>query len=311
MDVFDLHTMKREESVSSPFSVALGNFDGVHLGHAELIKRCVEYARRNNMPSAVWTFGDSAGCLPNKKGVHCLTPTAQKLELIAEMGVDYAILEEFDDVRMMSPEQFVRERLIQTYGAVCAVCGYNFRFGYRGAGDCNLLTELMKPYDVIVVPPCLVEGVPVSSTAIRALVEGGDVEAAARLLGRPFAIELPVVEGKKLGRTIGIPTVNQNFARECVIPQKGIYASVVSVGGELYSGVTNVGVRPSVPEDSHFINCETHIIGFDGELYGETVKVSFIKRIRDERRFESIEALKEQIERDIGNVRELFRKGLR
>jgi len=299
MYVYDLHTMKGEESVSSPLSVALGNFDGVHLGHAQLIRECVGYAREKGIASAVWTFSDSAGELPNKPGVLCLTSCEEKLDLIASMGVDYAILEDFSAVRDMTPEHFVREHLIKDCKAVCAVCGYNFRFGAGGVGTCDSLRELMKPYDTIVVPPVFADGVPVSSTAIRALVENGDMSSAQRLLGRPFSFTAPVVDGKHLGRTMGIPTVNQNFPVGHVIPKKGIYACRVQFDGISRLGVANVGVRPTIANDLHKINCETHIIGFDGWLYGKNVKIAFLERLRDEKRFDSIEELKVQIECDI------------
>lgn len=299
MQIYNLHTMKREESVSSPFSVALGNFDGVHAGHAELISRCVSHAQSHGHASAVWTFSDGTGTLPNKPGVRCLTATDEKLALIAALGVDYVILEEFSDVRELSPESFVKDLLINKYGAVCAVCGYNFRFGAGGAGDCEALQELMKPLDCIVVPPFYADGEPVSSTAVRKLLEDGDTERAACLLGRPFHIAFPVVDGKHLGRTIGIPTVNQNFPDGHVIPRYGIYACTVEANGQTFPGVANIGVRPTVKEDSHKVNCETHIIGFDGWLYGQRVKVSFYRRLRDEMRFVGIDELKAQIKRDI------------
>lgn len=307
MDVYNLQTMQREESVSSPLSVALGNFDGVHAGHAELIRRTVEHARKKGHFSAVWTFSSGTGTLPNKPGTPTITPLQDKLSLIASMGVDFAILESFSEVCGMSPEHFVKELLIKKYGAVCAVCGYNFRFGAGGTGDCDTLRSLMMPYECIVVPPVYKDSAPVSSSAVRAYIADGDMEGAKRLLGRPFYIDLPVVKGKQLGRTIGIPTINQSFPRGHIVPKVGIYACTVSIDGEEYLGVANVGTRPTVNNDDHALNCETHIIECNKDLYERNVKVSFHHRLRDEICFESIDGLKQQIECDIEETKQYFK----
>lgn len=306
MEIIDLHKIEGEESVSSPLSVALGNFDGVHVGHAALISRAVEYARARGIKSAVWTFSDDTASLPSKSGARCITSTDEKLALFRELGADYAFLVPFDEVRDYSPEKFVREILVEKCGAVCAVCGFNFRFGKGGAGDSAQLSRLMSPRDCIVVPAVYVDSALTSSTAVRALVEGGDVESAAKLLGREFSIEVPVIEGKHLGRTIGIPTINQNFRDGYVIPKNGVYACTLRINGKDYRGVANVGVRPTIKEDGHKINCETHIIGYTGELYGEIVRTSFAKRLRDEMKFSSVEELRAQIRRDIEATKKYF-----
>lgn len=308
MDVIDLQKSVREESASSPFSVALGNFDGVHIGHAALISRAVQYAKEHGIRSAVWTFSDAPAIMPNKQGAKLITTTEEKLELFKSLGVDRVYLAPFEAVRDYSPERFAREILMDECGAKCAVCGFNFRFGKGGAGDCDTLTRLMSPCDCIVVPPVYVGENLVSSSAVRALIEAGYVEAAARLLGRKFSINQPVLEGKRLGRTIGLPTINQNFPEGHVIPKNGVYICTLEINEREYIGVANVGVRPSVENDTHKLNCETHIIGFDGELYGERVKTSFCRRIRDEKRFESIDALGEQIRRDGEAAKEFFSK---
>ncbi len=308
MEIIDLHKFEKEESVSSPLSVALGNFDGVHVGHAALISRAVEYAHEHGIRSAVWTFADESAVLPNKSGARCITSTEEKLALFRELGADYAFLVPFSRVRDYSPEKFVSEMLIEKCGAVCAVCGFNFRFGRGGAGDSEELSRLMLPRDCIVVPAVYVDGTLTSSTAVRALIEAGDVEGAAKLLGREFSIEAPVVKGKRLGRTIGIPTINQNFTDGHVIPKNGVYACTVKIGNKDYRGVANVGVRPTIKEDGHKINCETHIIGYEGELYGKSVKTSFYRRLRDEMKFESVGALRSQIQRDIKATEEYFSK---
>ncbi|MBQ8249628.1 MAG: bifunctional riboflavin kinase/FAD synthetase [Clostridia bacterium] len=308
MEIIDLQTMRKEEGkCCSPFSVALGNFDGVHKGHAELIRKAVSYAREHNIKSAVWTFAADGASLPNKPDSLTLTSENEKLSLIRELGVDYAILADFESVRGMSPETFVSEILIGECNAEAAVCGFNFRFGRGGVGDAVTLSRLMSPRECIIVEPVYVNDTLVSSSAVRELVESGDMETAAQMLGHPFSITAPVVEGKHLGRTIGIPTVNQNFPNGHIIPMSGIYACTVEISGKTYMGAANIGFRPTV-ESTRNINCETHIIDYDGCVYGEKVKVSFYKRLRGEMKFDSVEALREGIKNDIRKTREYFKK---
>lgn len=306
MDVIDLHTMKREEGISSPLSVALGNFDGVHIGHAELIRRTLEYAKKNGIKSAVWTFADAESALPNKPGTLSLTTTDEKLSLITKLGVDYAILADFESVRNLSPEEFVSDILIKKCRAEAAVCGFNFRFGKGGAGDAMTLQKLMAERECIVVDPVHARGGLVSSSAIRQIIESGDMEATAEMLGRPFSVTLPVTVGKRLGRRIGIPTINQNFPDGHIIPATGIYACTVKTPDGTYLGAANVGFRPTVESGVNRANCETHIIGYDGCLYGKNLKVSFYKRLRGEEKFPSLDELKAQIQADIEETKNYF-----
>lgn len=298
MEVYDLKTMKREESVCSPLSIALGNFDGVHAGHKRLVEKAVGYAKEHGCASAIFTFADGAGVLPNKPDVPCITSTEEKLWLMASLGVDYAILEDFDAVRNLSPESFVKELLIKKLGVRCAVCGYNFRFGKGGNGNADTLCELMSPHHCIIVPGVTVEAVPVSSTLIREYIAKGDMTTAAKLLGHPFFFDAEIVSGKKLGRTIGIPTANQYFPDGHIVPKSGIYACKVIIDGNEHIGVANVGTRPTIVLDDHRVNCETHLIGYSGNLYGKKVRTVFYDRLRDEIRFDNIEALRCQIEKD-------------
>ncbi len=306
MEVYNLKTMKREESFCSPLSAALGNFDGVHIGHTELIKRTADYAKENGCASAVWTFGGGAGVIPNKPDVPCITDTEEKLRLIASLGVDYAIIEDFEKVRGLSAEVFVKELLVNRLNVKCAVCGYNFRFGAGGKATAEDLKRLMQPSHCIIVPQVFAGDTPVSSTIIRKLIEDGDMERARELLGHPFSINATVVKGKQLGRTIGIPTVNQYFKSGHAVPKKGIYACLVTVNGKSLIGVSNVGTRPTIENDDHRFNCETHILDFNECVYGETVNISFYKRLRDELRFNDVDALRRQIELDVQNARRYF-----
>ncbi len=307
MDILNLHNMQREEGISSPLSVALGNFDGVHRGHTELILKAVEIAKERGIPSAVWTFADGTAVLPNKPDTKHITTLSERLSLIASLGVDYAFLESFEKVRSYTPERFVQELLKEKCGAACAVCGFNFRFGVGGSGDCHTLRQLMSPCDCVIVPPVFARGEQVSSTKIRGYIEKGDMAAAADLLGRGFFIDFKVTHGNEIGRTIGIPTINQNFPEGHIVPKGGIYACRVFIENKSYVGVANVGTRPTVSTDGA-LNCETHIIGYSGILYDENIKVEFHHRIRDEMKFDNIESLKGQIEKDKACALEYFEK---
>ncbi len=306
MEVYDLHKMKTEESVSSPLSVALGNFDGVHLGHKKLIAEAVRYAKEHGIASAVWTFADGDTPMPNKPSIKSITTTKDKLSLFGGLGIDYVIFESFDKVCRMTPESFVNDVLLKECRTQCAVCGFNFRFGFGGVGNSDDLVKLMKPRESIVVPPFYYENTLVSSSVIRSFIENGELETAEKYLGHPFFLESAVVHGKQLGRENGLPTINQNFAPSQVIPKRGIYACTVEIDGKTYLGAANVGVRPTVDGDMQRINCETHIIDYEGWLYGRCVKVSFYKRIRDERRFDGLDELSLQIRKDIDRTREYF-----
>ncbi len=287
---------------------ALGNFDGVHIGHRRLLSVAAGKAEQLGTVPAVWTFTSLA---KEDAAIPALTTPEDKLRLIEQAGVSLVYEARFTDVRDWSAERFA-EHLAREIGAVHVVCGFNFRFGKGGAGDAELLRTLMADRGVgmTVVPPVLMDGVPVSSTRIRAAVEAGDMASAEQMLGRRFSVLLPVVHGSELGRTIGLPTINQDFPAGLIIPREGIYATLCDVGGEIRIGVTNVGVRPTVSTDGT-VNCETHLLDFSGDLYGREVRVAFCARLRDEQRFPDLTALKNAIENDARTARALLTEELR
>lgn len=298
----------------APTAVALGLFDGVHIGHTALLREAVRLRDAlcaGGVPAvaAVWSlFEQPKNLLPDKRYAPVLTALEEKLGLLASLGLDYAALEHFDDVRGTTAEAFVRTTLLGTLDCRAAVCGFNFRFGAGGRGDadqlCWLCSEAGVP--VSVMPPVMRRSRVVSSSAIRLLIENGETEEAAELLGRPFFINFPVVYGKQLGRRIGIPTINQSFPAGHIVPGRGIYAVTVDVGGDLFLGVTNIGCRPTVDGENAAVNSETHIVNYNGLLYGKRIRVSFYRRLRDERRFSSVEELRGQIARDIEAARLYF-----
>jgi len=298
--------------------VAIGNFDGVHLGHRALFDLCLAKARALGAPAAALTFHPHPvrvlrpGLLPP-----CLTPLPRKLELFAERGLDAAVVQPFDPAYAASTAaEFVARDLQGHLGVSEVVVGHDFTAGRsrtRVDGLRLLLEE--RGMRLTVVDPVTSDGLVVSSTKIRELLLEGNVAGAAELLGRPHDADGTVVRGAGRGRTIGFATAN--LETEAMLPAHGVYAVRALLGGERLdggtlrgasslTGVCNVGVKPTV-QDSGSSAAEVHLFGHDGrELYGERLRVAFVARLREERRFASVEALREQIGRDVVRARELL-----
>ncbi len=284
----------------------LGYFDGVHLGHRALIKRAVDLAKGEH-PVAVWTF-DS---LP--KG-DILTDNAEKCELFHEAGVDYAVFEDFASLRDLDGATFFRDVIANRHHPSAVVCGYNFRFGRGAAWTSDDLRTFAEDTGIActVVPPVERDGAALSSTTVRSLITAGNTDAAADLLGRPYSVTLPVVHGRQLGRTIGHPTINQILPPGRIAPSRGVYRCTVEFTdktGVFYTrdGVCNIGSRPTVNSDASDVTLETYIFDYSGDLYDVVIKTSFCEKLRDERKFSSVEELAEQIRRDEETARE-YRK---
>jgi len=280
--------------------VALGSFDGVHLGHTRVIRTAGELAASLGCRLTVWTFRE----LPFGKNT-TLTSNEEREEIFASLGVDRMILAEFDAIRSLSPEEFVRDILVGQLQARVAVCGFNYRFGAGGKGDPSLLKTLMNRYggDARMVEPVEMGGEPVSSTRIRALVAEGNMEEAALLLGRSYFLSGRVGHGRAIGHSLGFPTVNLPFPENRTIPRLGVYASVVRTPVGIFRGVTNVGIRPTVNDGMIRPVCETFLLDFSGDLYDCTLQVAFGRFLRPEKKFPSFDALKAAIAADIAAVR--------
>ena len=286
--------------------VALGNFDGVHLGHQAVLRRAVEEGRRRSMKVVAATFH------PHPRSVvgvgeppRLLTPLALRSDVLLRYGADDVVVIPFDlELSRKSPEQFVRDVLVGEIGASVVVVGENFRFGHRAAGDFRDLERLMREVGgtgiAVGVRGAGMEG-EISSTRIRTLISEGEVAEAAGLLGRPYLLRGEVVLGDQRGRLIGFPTANVMPDPSAVIPARGVYAGFVHVGDQRYAACTNVGVAPTF--DRAESRVEAHLMDFDGDLYGRVVDVSFAKRIREERRFSGIDELTAQIRRDVAEAR--------
>jgi riboflavin kinase / FMN adenylyltransferase len=289
-----------------PLVVALGNFDGVHLGHQEVLRRAVEEGRWRDMKVVAATFHPhpravlGAGDPPK-----LLTPLGLRSEMLLRYGADDVWVIPFDvAMSRKTPEQFVKDVLIGEGGAGVVVVGENFRFGHKAAGHFGDLLRLMREAGGTAVGVKVrgggMEG-GISSTRIRALVSGGDVTEAAGLLGRPYMLRGEVVVGDRRGRSIGFPTANVLPDTDAVIPARGVYAGFLRFGEKEYAACTNVGVAPTFGRAESRV--EAYLLDFEGDLYGRVVDVSFLKRIREERRFSGVDELIGQIRRDVEEAR--------
>lgn len=280
-----------------PVAAAIGVFDGVHRGHQALLLRLCEEARARKLLPLVFTFSE------NPKNAKALSGEAEKLELFATLGVSAVFLADYVSLRGLSCEEFVGKYLRGMLDCRAVVIGSDFRFGRERSGNCDTMRALFGQ-DTIVLPPVKIDGQTVSSTEIRRRLQAGDLEGAERMLGHPYSFLLPVSRGRALGRELGFPTINQLPTPDRLLPRFGVYASEVFVEGGTYLGVTNVGVKPTVSSGEAPL-LETHILDYHGkELYGQTVRVSLLRMVREERRFATVEALREQMAKDIRSVSE-------
>jgi len=277
-------------------AVALGNFDGLHIGHREVINNALSCQSGGVCPCAL-LFDEHplsrTGGAPPTLMTHGL-----KIERLRECGLEIVELR-FRDVMDMPPETFVADILDAKLHAAAVCCGYNYRFGKGAAADTADLTRLCEQRGIrtLVSGEVRLAGETVSSTRIRRLIEGGEIGRANAMLGRPFAYKLTVIRGDMRGRTMNFPTLNQQFPAGTVVPRFGVYASTALVDGARRKAITNIGVRPTF--GTSVLLSETHILDFDGDLYGQAVEVELLRYVRGERRFGSLEELKAQITADL------------
>jgi riboflavin kinase / FMN adenylyltransferase len=287
--------------------VTIGNFDGVHLGHQQILRSVIDRARKTGSLAAVLTFYPHPARVLRPADAPALLGTLdQRLAAIDAAGIDAALVVRFDaGLANVSPGDFVRRFLLETMNARAVLVGGNFRFGHRGAGDVNLLGELGQGlgFQVEIVPPVLVGGVVVSSTAIRQAIGEGRVDDARRMLGRPYALEGEIRTGTGQGRKLVVPTLNLATEQE-VLPKNGVYATEAVVGGKTYRAATNIGVRPTF--DGARITIESHLFDFREDLSSGKLEARFWQRLRDERKFSGPAELREQVLRDIEQARRFF-----
>jgi riboflavin kinase/FMN adenylyltransferase len=291
--------------------VALGNLDGVHLGHQALVGVVRAQARARAGTAVVLTFDPHpARVLHPERSPRALMTLAQKAEVLAGLGVDRLAVLDFTRERAgQTAEEFARTVLAAALGAQVVAVGANFRFGRGRAGDAGTLERLGAAlgFEVVVVPPVTLDGEAVSSTRVREAVEAGEVEEAVRLLGRRYFVDGAVVQGEGRGRTIGFPTANVDVVNE-TLPARGVYACWcrdLDEGGAAVPAAVNVGNRPTF--DGHGTTVEAHALAPVGDLYGRRLRVEFAQRLREERRFPGVEALRAQIAADVEQARRVLR----
>jgi riboflavin kinase / FMN adenylyltransferase len=290
-------------------AVTIGNFDGVHLGHQQILQKLHDRALRENLASAVLTFHPHpARLLRPREAPELLETLEQRLAAIGALGIDVVLVARFDAaLASLSPQEFVRQYLVDAMRAQAVLIGGNFRFGHRQTGDARLLSELGRRcgFEVEVIPPLTTDGAVISSTAIRIALREGRVDRARSMLGRPFTLAGEVKTGTGQGRKLVVPTLNLATEQE-LLPKAGVYATEAAVEGKTYHAATNIGVRPTF--DGAHTTIESHLFDFQQTLTRGPLEVRFWARLRDERKFSGPTELREQVLRDIETAKLYFEK---
>ena len=284
-------------------SVTIGKFDGLHKGHRVLIKKTVDYARKNNMKSVVFTFANNPANFFESGKVRKIITNQGKMDAMEAMGVDIVINLPFNEyMTKISAIDFVNDILIGKLNAKKIYVGHDFTFARNKEGNAVLLKILGGKYnfDVDIIKPIKINNIRVSSTYIRNLLAQGKVEQVKEYLGNNYIVEGKVVGGKQLGRTIGFPTANLKFKENLILPRPGIYITKVYIKNKTDMGATNVGYNPTVRGEK--LSIETNILDFNKDIYDETIRLEFLERIRDEKKFNSLDELKEQLKKDTEKI---------
>ncbi len=310
------------KSIPSATVLCLGNFDGVHRAHTALLQEGCRLAAQLPLEAHYAPIPREAEILC---GVFCffrpssdflvresrrppahLTTLAEKLLLFRRAGVDFVCLGAFPDIQSMEPDEFLH-MLCRECRCVGAVCGFNFRFGRHAAGNASAVEAFFGAAHTVIMPEMIHKGDTVSSSRIRMALLAGDAEEATRLLGRPYSLTAMVSHGKQLGRTIGFPTANQFFPAESLIPAHGVYVSLCHTPSGVFPGVSNIGTHPTV--DAHArVNCETYLMGYNGDLYGHRMQTELLCRLRAEETFPDLDTLTAAIRRDASTALEYIRR---
>lgn len=292
-----------------PTVLSLGKFDGLHRGH-ELLMDYVFKKKKEGLKAAIFTFD-----IPPRKNVEhmaakVLTTNEEKSRLFERIGIDYLIECPFTrEVMNMEPELFI-ETIVNQLNVKCMVVGKDFHFGHNRRGDYQMLLQYAPKYgyEVEVVDKMQEDGRDISSTFVREQIVAGNMKKANDLLGYQYFVEGTILHGKKMGKAVlGIPTINLIPPEEKLLPPFGVYISITEWNGKRYPGITNVGCKPTV-EGKNPVGVETHIFDFDEDIYGKEVKVSFLSKVREEKKFASLEALKEQMAHDVAVGKQYFRE---
>jgi riboflavin kinase / FMN adenylyltransferase len=304
-----LHTATDLQPGSRKVCLAIGVFDGVHLGHQQIIQQTVADARQHDGIAVVVTFDrhPSAIVAPDRVPL-LINSQAQKARTIESLDTDALLLLQFDQAFSQQPgEAFIRQ-LARDLGTIHSICvGVDFVFGHRRSGNVALLQKLGAEINFTVhgIAAVALDGQVVSSTRVREAIRTGDFAAANQMLGRPYSLAATIVTGDQVGRQLGFPTANLDTSG-LVLPPNGVYAAQATVAGRTHHAVVNLGHRPTLRQPTPQLRVEVHLLNFDGQLYGEEMEVTFVARLRAEMKFPSLEALRDQITRDVTAARELM-----
>lgn len=287
--------------------VTIGNFDGIHKGHEVLIKKAVEHGKQNNIKSIVFTFENHPANYFVTDSIKNIITNEQRINRLNELGVDIVVSIPFDEcMTKISAQEFVEKILVDELHVEKIIVGYDFTFARNKEGNTNVLRKLSKQYnyELEVIKPIKIDGTRVSSTYIRNLLNEGNVYNIIPYLGHNYELQGTVVHAKKLGRTIGFPTANIEIDKEIIMPKNGIYATKIHIEGKTYFGATNIGYNPTV--NGSKLSIETNILEFSEDIYGKLIKIEFLERIRDEKKFLSLDELKNQLGKDTNYVFEKY-----
>ncbi len=283
------------KAITKKTAVALGSFDALHKGHLGVIGEAIKYAKKNKLLSMVQ--------IVERNETDKVNTLSKRLEILESMGVDVVVVEEFTpEFKSVRYDRFIEAFIFQKYNAAAVFAGENYRFGFMAEGDAESLKKICGDFgvEVFIVPYVLELDKVISSSAIRDFISNGEIEKARDYMARPFSISGKVIHGNSVGRKHGFPTANISIPQKLVIPKDGVYATQINVDGKTYRGLTNLGTKPTVKIDER--NIETYILDFEGDLYGKEIKIEFLKRIRDTKKFCSLKELKKQIEEDKKNI---------
>ncbi|MFN8673395.1 MAG: bifunctional riboflavin kinase/FAD synthetase [Candidatus Sericytochromatia bacterium] len=291
-------------------TIAIGTFDGVHKGHLEVLNKAKNIAKENNQKFLVFTFIDHPSIVTGSKKVPFLLNTSEeKISNLKKIGVDYCVIPPFSKgLSMLYPEEFIKEILVGKLKAKNICVGFNFFFGYKAEGDGKLIKELSSKYNysAYILDSLVLDNETVSSSTIRNLILNGEIEKANFLLGYEYFLKGNVIKGQGLGKSVlGIPTANLAVNGRKLVPKISVYSCSIRIRNKEYNGVVNIGKRPTF--DNGLRSIEAHILNFDDDIYDEQIEISLKTRIRDEKKFDSFEELKNQIHKDIEDSRKLFK----
>lgn len=300
----ELLNVKEITGENSGTAIALGNFDGVHLGHQALIKEMIGIAQKNGYKSSVLMFENHTKSVIDGKGPSLITCMNQRYDILETLGVEIIYKMDFDkSIMNLSPEEFVSKILVDKLNVKAVVVGMDYKFGHKAAGNGQTLKDLGLKYNfkVKILDPIYMDGEIVSSTWVRKSILDGDMKQAKRLLGRNYSILGKVVQGKRIGNKLGFPTANMEPLINYVLPKNGVYSSETILDGVKYLSASSVGYNPTFNEN--VIKIESHIIGFTKNIYSLNIELVFIEYLRKEIKFDNIDLLKKQILDDINRIK--------